>query len=254
MWVWKLAGEVSCCSHPGGHDRSKSNEGGAMTVAEAFERVSDGEALGYLARYFGLGEWAGKEFTGAHFEMFGANSPHAMTADDLLAVSFLSVHVPARASLGILRDHADEISGHLKDPRLNLALEDIPLKDHDEYFGAGSPALSLWRIIRRDQRSRWGVGATTASKILARKRPALVPIFDSVVGHLTGFKNSDGTWRAWHETFATNPELVDRLRTLRSGSGLNHISLLRVLDVVLWMHGSQGTIETREMVDEVEER
>ena len=47
-----------------------------MTAAEAFGRVLDKEALGYIVRYFGLGEWAGKEFTGAHFEMFGANSPH----------------------------------------------------------------------------------------------------------------------------------------------------------------------------------
>lgn len=226
--------------------------GAAMTITEALKKVSDEAARMHLEQYFGLGERSGSAFTGAHFETFGANPSDTLTADDLLAVSFLSVHVPARAVLGVLQHQAEEIATLLEKIPHDLAMEDIPLEDHEKYFGTGSPALSLWRIFRRDQDTRWGVGATTASKLLARKRSGLIPIYDSVVGRLTGFGNSDGTWRAWHEAFASDSELVERLRFLRSEVGLTHISLLRILDVILWMHGSRG-VETVESVDIAEE-
>jgi hypothetical protein len=75
---------------------------------------------------------------------------------------------------------------------------------------------------------------------MARKRPGLIPIFDSVVGRVTGFPNSDGTWCAWHEAFSTDIEFTGRLQSLREAGGLEHIALLRILDVVLWMHGTRG--------------
>jgi hypothetical protein len=223
-----------------------------MTISSAFEEIPDGAARLHLERYFGLGEWQDNEFTGAHFDTFGTNAPNSMTADDLIAVACLSKHVPARATLGILGDHSIKITTLLAYIPPDLLLEDIPFHEHDKYFGDGTPSLRLWRLLRRHDSTPWGVGATTASKLMARKRPALIPIYDSVVAGVTGFKNSDGTWRAWHEAFATDSQLIVRLRSLRSDLGLHGISLLRVLDVVLWMHGSQGTAGP-ESVDEAEE-
>lgn len=213
-----------------------------MTISSAFEEIPDGAAHTYLERYFGLGEWQDSEFTGAHFDTFGTNAPNAMTADDLIAVACLSKHVPARAALGILGDLSIKITTLLAYIPPDLSLEDIPFDEHDKYFGDGTPALRLWRLLRRDDSTRWGIGATTASKLMARKRPGLIPIYDSVVGGVAGFNNSDGTWSAWHEAFATDSQLIVRLQSLRSDLGLHGISLLRVLDVVLWMHGSQGTV------------
>ncbi|WP_457966002.1 DUF6308 family protein [Arthrobacter sp. D1-29] len=223
-----------------------------MTISSAFEEIPDDEARMYLERYYGLGEWEDKEFTGAHFDTFGSNEPNAMTADDLLAVACLSKHVPARAALGILGDHSIKIATLLAYIPPNLSIEDIPFDEHDHYFGDGTPLLRLWRLLRRDERTRWGIGATTASKLMARKRPGLIPIYDSVVAGVTGFNNSDGTWRAWHHAIATDGDLIRRLESLRSTTGLHGISLLRILDVVLWMHGSQGTLGP-ETVDQVEE-
>ena len=84
---------------------------------------------------------------------------------------------------------------------------------------------------------------------MARKRSALVPIYDSVVGKVTGFRNSDGTWRAWHHAFATDTEFITRLSSLRGKTGLEHISLLRILDVTLWMHGTSGVGEPERVGD-----
>ncbi|MHC6219804.1 DUF6308 family protein [Arthrobacter sp. MMS24-S77] len=216
------------------------DKGVQMTVAGAFNTISDDQARSGLERYFGLGEWAGIGYTGSHFDSFGVNGDVVFASDDLISVSCLSVHVPAPAALGILGDRSAEISALLGKIPNDLALQDIPLEDHDKYFGEGSPCLLLWRLLRSQEAERWGVGATTASKLMARKRPALIPIYDSVVARVTGFKDSTGTWKAWHEAFATDFELVRRLEALRSTIGRDDIALLRILDIVLWMHGSQG--------------
>lgn len=232
--------------------KNQSDGGHSVTISNAFQEISDEAASSYLMRYFGLAEWIGEEFTGAHFDTFGTNVPNAITADDLIAVACLSKHVPARAALGILGEHSHDIGTLLGYIPPDLSLKDIPFEEHDQYFGNGTPSLRLWRLLRRDRSTRWGIGATTASKLMARKRPGLIPIYDSVVGGVTGFDNADGTWSAWHHAFATDSELVERLESLRLAVGLHGISLLRVLDVVLWMHGSQGA-EGPESVDQTDE-
>lgn len=214
-------------------------------VADAFLRIAEGDARAYLDRYFGVGTWRGEGYTGAQFERFAKTPENEVTADDLIAVSCLSVHVPARAALAFLGEYAGEIGSLLSAIPADRALEEVPIDEHESLFGPGSPTESLWRLLRADGEQRWGVGPTTASKIMARKRPALIPIYDSVVGKLTGFTRPGGTWWAWHEAFAPNSaqtasDLVPRLQELRGEAGLADISLLRILDVVLWMDGTRG--------------
>lgn len=222
--------------------------GSGAKVTAAFARIGDNDARKHLEKYFGLGDWEGREYEGAHFERLGRLVPDELTADDIVAVSCLSIHIPAKAALGILGEHAADITELLSEIPVDLALEDLPLEDHEKYFGDASAAIRLWRLLRAHGRQRWGVGPTATSKLMARKRPALVPIYDSVVSKQTGFSNDAGTWRAWHEAFALDTAFVDRLRSLRSSVGLDDISLLRILDVVLWMDGSQG-VRGAEIVD-----
>ena len=218
-------------------------------VVSAFRDVPREAAAGYIDRYFGLGAHAGEEFTGAHFERFTPTPADEITADDLIAVSCLSVHVPAKAALGILGSKRGEISDLLAQIPADLPLADLSLDRHAEILAPDSPASRLWHVLRSRDAKRWGVGPTTASKIMARKRPALIPIYDSVVGAATGFRSGDGTWQAWHEAFATDGEFVAELEDLRAAADLRDISLLRILDVVLWMHGTRGGTSARETVD-----
>lgn len=216
-------------------------------ITSALRAISDETALNDLRRYFGIGEWKGQEYTGAYFDDWRRSEPDSLAAEDILAVACLSIHVPARAALEILGEQSGSISELLSGIPPELALEDVPFEEHDRVFGADSPSLLLWRLLRPHYR----VGPTTVSKIMARKRPALIPIYDSVVGRVTGFPNSDGTWRAWHQAFSTDAECTDRLRVLREAVGLEHIPLLRILDVVLWMNGTRGAGEP-ERVDDAE--
>jgi hypothetical protein len=219
---------------------------GTNQVSRAFREIPSDRALGYLERYFGLAEYEGNAYTGAHFERFSTTPADEITAEDLVAVSCLSVHVPARAALVLLGERREEVSNLLSQIPADLTLAELALEDFCRYFTAGGPALALWRLLRSKEKP-WGVGPTTASKVLARKRPALIPIYDSVVAKATGFRNDSGTWKTWHQAFTGQDSLVQELESLRNEAGLDDISLLRILDVVLWMNGARGQ-EPRETV------
>ena len=81
------------------------------------------------------------------------------------------------------------------------------------------------------------MGPTTTSKLLARKRPRLVPIYDSVVASVYGIPDSRGYWRAMR-TLVKTDNLWQRADQLRVRAGLSPlITPLRVIDIVVWMHG-----------------
>ncbi|MDQ0770281.1 hypothetical protein QF031_003030 [Pseudarthrobacter defluvii] len=207
------------------------NEIRRAEIAESLAVITEDTALAYLHRYYGLGPWDGLAFTGSHFDGRSKVSTNRIVAEDIIAVGCLSIHVPAAASVEILGKQADEIASLLSDiPDLNL--EDISPEQHEEWLGDESAAFRLWRLLRQLD----GVGPTTASKLMARKRPGLIPIYDSVVARVTGFHTSAGTWHAWHSALS-NEAFKESLQKIRSSAALEHISLLRVLDVVLWMEG-----------------
>ncbi|GAA1861253.1 hypothetical protein GCM10009715_05890 [Paeniglutamicibacter psychrophenolicus] len=215
---------------------------------EAMQKITETQALEYLKRYFGDGTGQGG-FLGLNFETFGgggSGDPFAITAEDLLAVSMLSVHVPAKAALGILGEDAARISELLRRLDPDLKFEELGQDGFDDLLGPQGPAQELWDLLRRNGSERWGIGATTASKIMARKRPHLIPIYDSVVAKASRLTSSKDHWTVWYQALAplalpsasgsAEKTLTQRLGDLREKSGLADKSLLRILDVVIWMH------------------
>lgn len=180
-------------------------------------------------------------FTGSHFESFGAdqNLPNQITASDLLAVGTLSVNVPARANIGILGELAEEISGLLAqipaDMRMGELRDELSFTAH---LGPESSAHKLWDLLRRnaEDESRWYVGPTIASKIMARKRPHLIPIEDSVVDRVIGRGKQD-SWRLWWEALVADEYLEERASEVRQHISRPQLSTLRTLDIVLWSSG-----------------
>ena len=76
--------------------------------------------------------------------------------------------------------------------------------------------------------------------MLARKRPRLVPIYDSVVARISGI--GDYHWEPLRHALRAN-SLQERLLDLREQAGLGpHVSALRVLDVVTWMEGKAAGV------------
>ena len=171
-------------------------------------------------------------FTGSAFEkLIDPEYPNYITSKDLIAVSLLGVNVPATAARWILGDGKHELSSLLSqiDPRLTIS-------DVDSDLSNGSPAWTLFSKL--DELT--GLGRTISSKILAAKRPKLIPIFDQHVAAFLGFSKQD-YWNPWRE-FMQSPEGIwcgNRVSELANDLDILNISHLRLLDVVIWMkqHG-----------------
>lgn len=159
----------------------------AWTLPEELTPARTADASALLRTYFSSTKADGEPvYTGAMFERLGgggdrAEVANAVTAEDIVAVSMLSVDVPGAASLRILGSAAAEI-GRL----LSMIPVDLDLADAcDGEVGDGSPAASLWTLVRAS-----GVGLVTTCKLLARNRPQLLPVIDTVVkdvlGHTVG--------------------------------------------------------------------
>lgn len=184
-------------------------------------------AVVLLRRYFSQQDEPA-EFTGSFFDTWHVGDPNEITAHDVLAVEFLSVRVPPQAVRHILGRDRNEITA-----LLNKVGPDEDLATYQSDLSAEPSLNALWKLLNGYR----GLGRVTASKILARKRPRLVPVFDSVVSGLVGV--DDHYWSAWQELFRSAPGLHARLEDLRAVAGVpEQISVLRALDVVLWMHAT----------------
>jgi hypothetical protein len=107
----------------------------------------------------------------------------------LIAVQTLSVNVPAPVALDILEGRLGaRLSGLLQAiPR------DIDMVDADAVVVAdGSPADRAWGLLCE----QYGVNWVIAGKVLARKRPRLLPVYDRVVRCAIGRPPS--FWLALH--------------------------------------------------------
>ncbi|MFE4256060.1 DUF6308 family protein [Streptomyces sp. NPDC056910] len=94
-----------------------------------------------------------------------------------------------------------------------------------------SLAHKAWHVLRGQP----GIGWVTAGKLLARKRPRLLSVYDHVVGCAVGQPRS--FWHAMHSALRADDYALQReLLVLRQTAELpEEVSVLRVCDVVVWM-------------------
>jgi len=152
-----------------------------------------------------------------------------ITADDLVAVQMLSVYVPAEVAVDLLegqlgRQMTDRLA------RIPLTVE-LGTSGARELVTEGSDADQAWHCLK----SRPDVGYVTAGKLMARKRPHLIPVYDQVIACLFG--GPDHVWLRLHDRLeADGGQLREQLAPLRARANIHsNVSLLRVLDIVLWM-------------------
>lgn len=205
-----------------------------IDVPALLRTLADDRAAADLRDYFAEHGDRSALFTGRRFESLagGGDGPgvHArVTAADLVAVTLLSVQLPAETAIDLL-DGAlgEDVAALLREIPTTVALAD------DESAGLvadGAPADRAWTMLTGCH----GVGPVTASKLLARKRPQLLPVYDDVVRCVLG--RPARFWTALRDALrADGMAVVHRLDELRAGAGVPpHVSTLRVLDVVLWM-------------------
>lgn len=174
-----------------------------------------------LAEYFSND---GIAFRGRWFEQFAATTdPNRFEAADILAVEALSVVVPTNAAAALLITDSE---------RYNRLLRQIP-REQDLWavrrldVNVASPAEELHRALRTLRGIDWVV----AGKLLAAKRPKLLPILDNEVNNYL-MPPRGLFWVTMHD------ELSDSSRRQVISEVCNvappHVSLLRRIDVALW--------------------
>ncbi|WP_442864672.1 DUF6308 family protein [Aeromicrobium sp. HA] len=204
-----------------------------MRLPQALREADDAGAISALTRYYG-GSTPVESFTGARFDTWDSTGSrpadtNRFTADDLVAVTFLSVEVPARAAIILLDTRAETFNS-----LLTALGPDRDLVEERNPWPATWVGWTLWKELT----ALPGVGPTTASKLLARKRPRLRPIYDSVVADVVG---SNRLWEPLRSRLVSEPSLHERLVRLRQEAGLDEaVSALRVFDVIAWMEGKFG--------------
>jgi hypothetical protein len=160
-------------------------------------------AVGLVKKYFEDDpDTERARYSGSYFERLGGGGdrPEAacqITAEDLLAVSMLSVPVVRYYALHVLDYRAREISGLLSQIPTGIGLADAEAAD---LIAEDGPAQELWRLLhdikpRPQDRNR--LGKVAAGKLLARKRPELIPVYDSHVKEVLRRPSNDQTW--WHD-------------------------------------------------------
>lgn len=166
------------------------------------------------------------KFAGHLFDSLGENPTDRFTTDDMLAASLLDVRFGPPAVRALLCDDSiNETLGQID--------RDVPIWG-DIDLGDKSPAQELWTQLT----SIPGIGGTRASKLMARKRPNLFPILDSVVRERLGAGHIDA-WTAIRRVL-DDERLRARIDGLWTAPEADRPSTLRLLDVATWMRYSKS--------------
>lgn len=207
----------------------------AESVRVGIREVLDDSAYRLVGAYYAAepvpyGATKDVLFAGRYFDELPGNEPGAFSAGDLAAASLLDVRFGPHAVLRLLqRGDCNKLLAEIP--------PDVPLWEApDELLGPDGPAWALWDELRAIP----GVGRTRASKLLARKRPQLMPILDKVIVRALNLEDVDA-WQALR--LALTPELrerIDALAPAATDQGATTPTTLRLLDIATWMQKSQS--------------
>ena len=198
-----------------------------------------------VKRYLDTDTAGRARYSGAYFERIGGGGDrediaNQFTAEDLLAVTMLSVRIEGYHALEVLHYQAGKLNDLLSQIPRDVALQDPRAAAH---IASGGPAWRLWDAIcdiePRPESNR--IGPAAAGKLLARKRPRLLPVYDSRIKKVLNRPRTDNQW--WHDLhdqLINDPGLVQELEAVRNRAGAGHMSPLRVFDVMCWMFSWEG--------------
>jgi hypothetical protein len=212
------------------------------TISEAEEILKD-----YFLASLKQGDkfFPGPKFAGSHFDTLDGGGERTevanqITPSDLVAVTMLSVEVKHQTALKILGPEAGRITELLS--RIPVSVDLVDVDFHDPRYSYMNPengeAYELWRLLTSFHKIGWVI----AGKLMARKRPRLIPVYDRVVRdeiiRVEGHK-PDSYWQWLQARLAKDDKaLHSQLIQLKESSKLpESISPLRVFDVLVWKQG-----------------
>jgi hypothetical protein len=195
---------------------------GEAALRQAVE-PTDKMASAVAAFYLEDGPFAGHTFLG-----LSPNPPNEIGVADLLAVTLMDEHYRPDA----IRDLLEGDAGTRATELLRAIPQDVPLWKVKDLEGAPD---DLWWLLCELRE----VGPTRASKLMARKRPHLIPVYDSIVGEVVAPTST--YWEVFRSFLASeeNRAAVDQLRP--PGVDENRVPTLRLLDTAIWLRHSRST-------------
>ncbi len=201
--------------------RSLPTDDAVRAAARRLQTDLGADGLGKaVAAYF-----TAPAFAGMTFSNLGHNPPGEITSDDLLAVTLLDITWRPQVVRIVLGSQHRELSAMLR-----AIPSDLDLWDADDEVSKRIDVL--WdALIDID-----GIGTASATKLLARKRPRLCPISDSVVIKAVAVPHR--TWDVLR-CLLQDPEARGQVEALRPAAA-EEASLLRILDVILWISHSES--------------
>ena len=171
-------------------------KGGTMGIDIPARLRDEDFATCLVKRYLAPDPATGRaRYSGAYFERIGGGGDrpevaYQFTAEDLLAVTMLSVRIEGYHALDVLNYQAQELNSLLTQIPLAIALQD---PEAEALIAEDGPAWRLWEAIRdiKPRADNDSIGPITAGKLLARKRPDLLPVYDSRVKGVLGRPRPD---------------------------------------------------------------
>lgn len=196
--------------------------------------------------YFEPGRAAGRApaFSGSRFEFLagGGDRPDTadrITYDDLVAVTTLSVDIPGDVAIALLEGQlGDDVAAHLRQIPTDLSIANPAAS---AALDGHSSADVLWSLLEEQR----GMGWVLVAKLLARKRPRLLPVYDNVVRCALG--SPSHLWLGLHEAMTVDGGALheDLLAARRDAGVSDHVTALRVLDVIVWRRHRPGHLQHR---------
>ena len=214
-----------------------------------------------LIEYFTIRNTGRPDYSGAFFNALsggGDRAGHSNHIDsfDVIALGLLSTPAKELSALDLLGIPVDRHKSEIEYLLAQVPNVDLHLATNDDLEAADK----AWEAILGRFGGIHGIGRTTGSKLLARKRPNLIPILDGQVEKLLGYK-SGPFWKTlrWYlnEPSGGYGSLYDRLKEIQaeavrqstkhsrndalrpnsaqSSELISNISIIRVFDVIAWM-------------------
>ncbi len=154
-------------------------------------------------------------------------------------MTLLRVDVPADVALLLFEgDLGPAVAEQLERIPTDVGIDDPAAT---EVFAPGYPAREAWRLLEQP----FGMGWVITNKLLARKGPKLIPVYDQVVQ--CAFGHPAGLWNWLVALFtADGGVLHERLLAARTAAGVPaEVTALRVLDIIMWMRHREGHLRSR---------
>jgi hypothetical protein len=178
------------------------------------------------------------------------SDPTQVTATDIVVVSMLARPIPAATAAWLLSDEGQWLTAEILaeipvtatlqdcDPNSILKIADLfhLIRRPTSQVPADTNEQTAKASKTKRSQKRSGIGQANTTRLLAAKRPGLVPIDDHSIRKALGYSKDETWWLRWKSVL--NQDTRETIRSIRSeatatDSAAINLSDLRIFDILL---------------------